>query len=153
MKAFATRVLSVEKHPNADRLTLVTVCGEGYGLTNGEAAEATHVVVANLDDEGKPRWTEGERVVYIKEGAVLPEDVLKARGYWDEENGRGFLGGDEHNTVEARKIRGVESRGLLFKVHEDYTINLYLEHGDSRLPLSGPYGADADEIAAFHGLS
>lgn len=85
-----------------DNLTIVTV---------GE-----HEVVANKDENGNPRWITGELVIYVPEGAIVPEDVLKERGYWDNTKDKGLLEGKKGNRVKMRRFAGVESRGLLFKV-------------------------------------
>lgn len=97
-----TQVSDVRKHPDADRLTIVTVDG--------------NEVVANLQDDGTPRWQAGEVCIYVPEGAIIPEDVLKERGYWDENKGKGYLGGSKGNRVKMQRFVGFESRGLLFKV-------------------------------------
>ena len=89
--------------PHGDNLTIVTV-------DNGQE------VVANLREDGTPRWREGEPCIYVPEGTIVPEDVLRERGYWDEEKGRGLLEGKKGNRVKMRRFAGFESRGLLFKV-------------------------------------
>ena len=94
-------VSSVEKHPNADRLSIVHV--RGY-----------RCVSANLED-GSPRYKPGDRVVYVPEGAVVPEWLLK-KGFWNEKDGRGFLAGSKGDRVKAIKLRGVVSQGILFAV-------------------------------------
>jgi hypothetical protein len=85
-----------------DNLTIVTV--------------GDHEVVANKDENGNPRWITGEHVIYVPEGVIVPEDVLKERGYWDDTKGKGLLEGKKGNRVKMRRFAGVESRGLLFKV-------------------------------------
>lgn len=100
MEVLVTTVDAVRDH--GDTLTIVTV---------GE-----HEVVANKKEDGTPRWTAGEPVVYVPEGAIIPEDVLKERGYWDNVRGKGLLEGKRGNRVKMRRFAGFESRGLLFKV-------------------------------------
>ncbi|MCK9532495.1 MAG: hypothetical protein M0R77_18440 [Gammaproteobacteria bacterium] len=100
MEVLVTTVGAVRDH--GDTLTIVTV---------GE-----HEVVANKKEDGTPRWTAGELVVYVPEGAIIPDDVLKERGYWDEVKGKGLLEGKRGNRVKMRRFAGFESRGLLFKV-------------------------------------
>lgn len=76
-------------------------------------------VIANKKSDGSFRWTAGEPVCYVSEGSIIPDDVLKERGYWDEEKDRGLLDGGKRNRVKMKKLAGFESRGLLFKVEAD----------------------------------
>ena len=102
MTAIVTSVESVT--PYGENLSVVkTVCG--------------HEVIANKKEDGSFRWAPGETVVYVSEGSILPEDILKDRGYWDEEKDRGLLDGGKRNRVKMKKLAGFESRGLLFKCH------------------------------------
>lgn len=98
------KINNVEKHPNADRLTLVHIGG--------------YRCVANLNDDGSWRYNAGDLVVYIPEGAVVPEWILR-RGFWDEKNNKGMLAGPEGNRVKAIKLRNVISQGILFPVCTD----------------------------------
>lgn len=94
-------VLSVVDHPDADRLSLVSV--RGYTC-----------VSAKLDD-GSHRYKAGDRVVYVPEGAVVPEWLLK-KGFWNEKEGKGFLAGSKGDRVKAIRLRGILSQGILFSV-------------------------------------
>lgn len=100
MEVLVTKVDAVRNH--GETLTIVTV--------------GDHEVVANTQEDGMPRWRAGEPVIYVPEGAIVPEDVLKERGYWDEDKGKGLLEGKKGNRVKMRRFAGFESRGLLFKV-------------------------------------
>lgn len=102
MSAIVTKVESVT--PYGENLSIVkTVCG--------------HEVIANKKEDGSFRWAPQETVVYVSEGSILPEAILKDRGYWDEEKDRGLLDGGKRNRVKMKKLAGFESRGLLFKCH------------------------------------
>lgn len=101
MTAIIQTVASVE--PHGENLSIVTT-SEG------------HKVIANRKEDGSFRWTAGEPVCYVSEGSIIPEDVLKERGYWDTEKDRGLLDGGPRNRVKMKKLAGFESRGLLFKV-------------------------------------
>ncbi len=92
--------------PHGDNLTIVTV----------QDGEAVHEVVANLQDDGTPRWSVGEPVVYVAEGSIVPDDLLRDRGYWNDAKGIGLLEGKKGNRVKMRRFAGFESRGLLFKI-------------------------------------
>jgi hypothetical protein len=74
-------------------------------------------VIANRLENGDFRWAVGETVVYVSEGSILPDEILKDRGYWDEEKDRGLLDGGKRNRVKMKRLAGFESRGLLFKCH------------------------------------
>lgn len=100
MEVLVTKVDAVRDH--GDTLTIVTV---------GE-----HEVVANKHEDGTPRWVAGEHVIYVPEGAIVPDSVLQERGYWDNEKNKGLLEGKKGNRVKMRRFAGFESRGLLFKL-------------------------------------
>jgi len=103
MSAIIQTIESVE--PYGENLSIVTT-NEG------------HKVIANRKEDGSFRWAPGEACVYVSEGSIIPEDVLKERGYWDKEKDRGLLDGGKRNRVKMKKLAGFESRGLLFKVIE-----------------------------------
>jgi hypothetical protein len=88
--------------PHGDNLSIITVDG--------------HEVVANRREDGNFRWVPDEVAIYVPEGVVIPDDVLRERGYFDEERGKGLLEGKKGNRVKMRRFAGHESRGLLFKV-------------------------------------
>jgi hypothetical protein len=115
-KSNVTVITSVRDH--GETLTIVTV--------------DDHEVVANKLEDGTPRWKVGEVCVYVPENSILPEDVLKARGYWNDEKNKGLLGGSKGNRVKMQRFAGHESRGLLFKVGQSSDINpgLWFERGD-----------------------
>ena len=69
-------VSRVEDHPNADRLSLVGV--RGYNC-----------VSAKLED-GSHRYKVGDKVVYIPEGAVVPDWLLK-KGFWNEKENKCYV--------------------------------------------------------------
>jgi hypothetical protein len=100
VSAIVTRIESVE--PYGENLSIVTT-KEG------------NQVIANKREDGSFRWAVNDRVAYVSEGSILPEDVLKERGYWDEEKDRGLLDGGKRNRVKMKKLAGFESRGLLFR--------------------------------------
>lgn len=103
MTARIATVTDIRRH--GDTLTIVTV----------QDGDAVREVVANLQDDGTPRWKSGEVVVYVSEGSIVPDDVLQERGYWNDAKGIGLLEGKKGNRVKMRRFAGFESRGLLFK--------------------------------------
>lgn len=80
--------ITVFPHPNADRLELARV-----GLYN--------IVV------GKDSWKTGDKVLYIPEYSVLPENLISALGL------EGKLSGSNKDRVKPVKLRGELSQGLV----------------------------------------
>jgi RNA ligase (TIGR02306 family) len=91
------RRLTVEPHPNADRLDIVKV--DGY------------VCVSQ-----KGRFTTDDVAIYVPTDAVVPEAILQASGFWDEERGKGMLAGSKGNRVKPVRLRGVLSEGILLDI-------------------------------------
>jgi len=89
----------VINHPNADRLTIVSIGG--------------YQCIANKHDDGSWRYHEGDYIVYIPEGALVPEWLLRQLDMWDEANSKGMLAGARGDRVKAIKLRGVVSQGIL----------------------------------------
>jgi len=119
------KIDSVEDHPDADRLSIVKIAGY-------------NCISAKLED-GSHRYKAGYLVVYIPEGALLPEWVLKKLGFWNEEKQKGTLSGSKGNRVKAIKLRGIFSQGVLyglFNQHFDKAGVLWgtLEGGDTHIP-------------------
>lgn len=110
--AFPVRVFLVEgirQHPHAEGLTLVKLRGHDREL------------VANKTEEGAFRYEAGvSLVVLLPVNAILPRPVLEEMGAWDHNKGKGTLGGNQKNRVQARKFPSLdgsderyESRGAL----------------------------------------
>lgn len=100
------QVLSVEHHPNADKLSIIQVLG--YTC-----------ISAKLED-GSHRYNVGDYVVYVPSNSVIPEYLLKKMGFWDNEKNMGTLSGADGNRVKPIRLRGVFSEGILFPVQKDY---------------------------------
>ena len=104
MSTFAVPILAIDDvydHPNADHLSIIRIRG--------------YEAVAGKNDDGSHRFAPGERIIYVPEGAVVPEHHLKARGSWNEAKGVGLLAGTRGNRVKAITLRGVLSQGLVWK--------------------------------------
>lgn len=80
--------VTVEPHPDADRLDVVRV--DGYQCVSE-----------------KGRWQTGDVAVYIPEQAVVPDNILHNMDLL------GKLAGPQSNRVKAIKLRGIVSQGLL----------------------------------------
>jgi RNA ligase (TIGR02306 family) len=115
------RIDSVEDHPNADRLSLNKI--RGYVAVSNKQLLCSDILADK--DVFVHRYRPGQLVVYVPEGAVVPDALLKQMGYWDTENDKGILAGSKGNRVKAVKLRGVISQGLIFPFAEvevdDYT--------------------------------
>ena len=97
---FAVEVVTlshVKKHENADSLDIARI--QGY-----------ECVVR------KDQYHTGDLAVYIPEGSVLPEGLLKELDLWNQEAGKGKLSGSRGNRLKAVRLRGVVSQGLLAPV-------------------------------------
>lgn len=93
-------VRNVREHPNADRLSLLDI--NGFTCISDKLAD------------GSPRYKDGDLVAYIPEGAVLPEWLLKAMNFWNEEKGIGTLNGKQGNRIKAMRLRGILSQGVVY---------------------------------------
>lgn len=98
-------------------VTGVRRLGQNLTIVTVQDRDDVREVVAKLQDDGTPRWNEGEIVVYVAEGSLVPEDVLKHRNYWDDAKNKGHLDGKKGNRVKMRRMADFESRGLLLKTH------------------------------------
>jgi len=95
------RVRAVEKHPNADRLDIVRI--------------GDYNCISNKKEDGTSRYAPGDLVVYVPEGAIVPEWLLRM-GFWNEKTNMGLLAGPQGNRVKAVTLRGVISQGIMFPV-------------------------------------
>jgi len=104
MSAFEVLIREVDDvidHPNADRLSILKILG--------------YCAIAAKNEDGSHRFEPGEAIVYVPENAIVPEDVLKEYGYWNEEKDIGMLAGKLGNRVKAIRLRGTLSQGLVLK--------------------------------------
>lgn len=118
------RIDDVREHPNADRLTINRIKG--------------YEAISNKLEDGSWRYQPDDLVLYIPEGAVVPEAILKTLNMWDAENGKGMLAGSKGDRVKAIKLRKVLSQGLIMPVDVDasleqptYYLSLESEEGVS----------------------
>lgn len=129
------KVDHVLNHPNADRLSLVTV--------------GSHTMVWGKTDDGEHAFKPGDIVVYIPVGATIPEWLLRRMGYWNEEEGRGTLRGKNHDEVRMVKLRGVTSGGLILPITVvDQSKLVVTNEGGETLEVTL-----GDDVAAFLGIT
>lgn len=95
----------ISDHPNAEKLDIGHI-----GSPDG-----WQVVVA------KGRFQSGDMCAYIGENAVVPENILKYYGYWNEERNKGLLAGSKGDRVKAIRLRGEFSLGIVLPVRETNT--------------------------------
>lgn len=107
MSTFEVKIhtLEVSPHPNADRLDLVTPRGTLYRAISQ-----------------KGRFQTGDLAVYVPEGAVVPERVLRAAGFFDEEKQKGMLAGPRGDRVKAIRLRGELSQGIFIDLPTFYQL-------------------------------
>jgi hypothetical protein len=106
MAEFEVRVVKidvVEHHPNADRLSIITI--GGYTC-----------ISAKLED-GSHRYNAGDLVCYIPSASILPEWLLKKLDFWKVDENKGSLSGSAGNRVKAIRLRGIFSEGVLYPVN------------------------------------
>ena len=85
--------LTIEPHPNADRLEIAKV------------GKYRSVV-------GKGDYWTGDLAVYIPEAAIVPDDVIEDLGL------TGRLAGKQKNRVKAVRLRGVLSQGIVHPLNK-----------------------------------
>jgi hypothetical protein len=99
MSTFEVPILAIDDvydHPNADRLSILRIRG--------------YEAITNKLEDGSHRFSKGEPIIYVPEGAVVQERDLKDRGYWNAEQGKGMLAGSQGNRVKAIRLRNVSAR-------------------------------------------
>lgn len=82
--------ITIREHPDAERLEIAQVHGYQSIVRKGQ-------------------FQNGELAIYVPEGAVMPDGLLKEIGL------EGKLAGSNKNRVKAIKLRGILSQGLLLK--------------------------------------
>jgi RNA ligase (TIGR02306 family) len=137
------RINKVISHPNADRLSL--------NYFN------EYITISAKLENGSHRYKEGDLVVYVPVGAIVPEWLLK-KGFWDEKNNKGILAGSKGNRVKDLKIRGVLSQGIMFPVESptqsEYTVAFCLSNEGILMNEDISIGVnEGDNVAEFLGIT
>jgi RNA ligase (TIGR02306 family) len=136
------RIDAVEDHPDADRLSIVSILG--------------YRAITAKKEDGSHRYQPGDLVVYVPEAAVVPHDLLKQYGYWNEEKDIGMLAGKQGDRVKIVRLRGVYSQGLVWPVSfdKDMIIDPTFEFG--HFVTAGGYILnvnEGDDVAEFFGIT
>lgn len=127
------RIDAVEDHPGADRLSIVSVLG------------FKAITAKNLD--GSHAHAVGDLIVYVPEQAVIPHDLLKKYGYWDDVKDRGMLAGGQYDRVKIIKLRGVYSQGLIWPIRKEGNAT-FLRDGSNVV-----YVKEGDDVTEFFGIT
>lgn len=100
MASFEVNVKTIEvlNHPNADKLDLAKV--DGY-----------------MSIIPKNKYKTGDKVVYIPEQSIVPDNIIKELGL------EGKLAGKQKNRVKAIKLRGILSQGLIYPSKDEWEVN------------------------------
>lgn len=93
---YIKKIIEILPHPNADKIEIAVI--DGYNS------------IVRKDE-----FKVGELIAYIPENAVLPLEILRELGFYNEERGKGTLHGAEGNRVKAIKLRGILSQGICYK--------------------------------------
>lgn len=137
-EVWVRRIDDVREHPKADRLSIVKILG--------------YEAIVNKLADGSPRYKVGDLVVYVPEQAIIPDEVLKAYGFWQEakvrEDGtiseaKGMLAGKKGNRVKIATLRGVASQGLVFPL-----TNGCITLNTMKRPVQ-----EGEDVAAFFGIT
>jgi RNA ligase (TIGR02306 family) len=126
--------ISIEAHPNADAIEIARV-GDYQSIVK------------------KGQFADGDLAVYIPEQAVVPENMLREMGMYDDFKGKGGLAGTMGNRVKAIKLRGVVSQGLIYP--------LEYSHSDAEsyyfIPLEGNNSfvavEEGEDVAEWLGIT
>ncbi len=59
-------------------------------------------------------YHQGQLGFFVPEGGIVPEKLLREMWLWNEELGKGRLGGKKGNRVKARDMDGMPSTGLFY---------------------------------------
>jgi RNA ligase (TIGR02306 family) len=130
-----TRVIKVEHHPNADRLSLLQI--KGYECISAKLVDGTH------------RYNEGDLVVYIPEAAIVPKWLLKVGEFWNYDTNTGMLAGKDCNRVKALKLRGIFSQGILYPLKSydiDNNEKLWVIENETKEKIKVREGEDVADL-------
>lgn len=151
MSAFEVKVRRIDKvedHPDADRLSIVSILG--------------FRAITNKLEDGSHRYKAGDLVVYVPENAVVPEMLLKQYGYWNNEKDKGMLAGKAGDRVKIMRLRGIYSQGLVWPtttVPDAYGHPQAVVHNWHADEAAGPLDTallgvrDGDDVAEFFGIT
>jgi RNA ligase (TIGR02306 family) len=97
MSTFAVKVRKIDEvydHPTGDVLSVAKV--GGY-----------ECVV------GRNQYKPGDAIIYVPEGAIVPDWILVRHNFWNRETNMGRLAGPQGNRVHPLRLRGIYSQGIV----------------------------------------
>lgn len=97
------RIRAIEPHPNADAIEFALVDGYRSIVKKGQ-------------------FQPGQLMVYLPEGALLPDELIQELGLWNEKTHMGKLGGPQGNRITAMRLRGELSQGIVMAVSRELEI-------------------------------
>jgi RNA ligase (TIGR02306 family) len=132
MSTFAVKVRKIRlmSHPDADALDIAIVDDYQSCIRKGD-------------------FNDGDLAIYIPESAILPENILRACGLWDEVQGKGRCAGEFGNRVHAVRLRGVLSQGVLMRITDE--LNTEFKHTFMNVEEARNL-QEGDEVAEMLGI-
>lgn len=103
----------------------------------------------------KGLYQSGDLVAYIGENAVVPDDILKHHGFWNNNKDVGMLAGKQGNRVKAIKLRGEFSLGICLKLYQYANDGHFITktHELSGFPPKDHPCKEGDDVADFLGVT
>lgn len=93
-------------------------------------------------------YVDGQVGVFISEGCVVPEALLREMWLWNDAQGKGRLGGKRGDRVKAKDMAGVRSEGLFYG--RDWFDAAGVWHRAERW---NPSWVEGDDVAAELGVT
>lgn len=132
------RIDAVEDHPDADRLSICSILG--------------YRAITAKNEDGSHRFAPGDLIVYVPEAAVIPHDLLKHYGYWNDEKDTGMLAGKQGDRVKIIRLRGVYSQGLVWPIEHGRVWTPSRMEG-TKLVRESLDVSEGDDVAEFFGIT
>lgn len=126
---FVRKIDEVIDHPNADRLSICKILGFN--------------AITNKDENGNHRYSAGDLIVYVPEAAIVPEQLLKRFGYWNDEKDMGLLAGTKGDRVKAIVLRKICSQGLVWPIRDGQ-----VQNGDEIINVR-----EGSDVMGFFGIT
>ena len=96
-KVEVVKISSINSHPNADRLDIISISGMGYQVISA-----------------KGNFQKGDLAFYFPIDSVIPDKYVEEFG----------IGSYYRKRLRAAKLRGIFSEGLLIPVGENFTVRV-----------------------------
>lgn len=123
------RIRAIEPHPNADAIEFAVIDGYRSIVKKGQ-------------------FKSGELIAYLPEASLLPQWLLKALNFWDNEKNIGKLLGKEGNRIRAMRLRGELSQGICYDTQTDADGQVWLMVDSEKHRI-----AEGENVADLLGVS